>query len=378
MAETDTDLLYLYNDTHLNSALPTIVFLSLIMVTGFIGNCTVCFVYLKRFKPSPLRCFILTTSFFDLFICVFDLPIAIVNMRYLYSSGEFLELCKAFHMLHDFSFMTSMFMLLAIAVERYKKICQPFENRMTVRKARVVIVVSCLLALVLSSPATIIFGAHIFPVNGKNNTIINATQCALANLHVYHIGTISKISLTGWIVLDIGVFLTLVVLYCLIWRKIYDHIDVMTNKTLSHSQNANIANASAEHASITDTRIDDDDNMTTTSVVSGSIDHSKTTMNQSPTRNTHDHPGTLLKVTLTMVCVSLASFVAYLPIICLMFIALFAPSTMTTFQESVTWLYYIVLQSFYIQCALNPLVYGFCNTAFRYEMRLACEKITSN
>ncbi|XP_046548846.1 cholecystokinin receptor-like [Haliotis rubra] len=377
MADKDKDLLYLYNDIQMNSALPVIVFLSLIMLTGFIGNCTVCFVYLTRFKPSPLICFILITSLFDLFICVIDIPLAIVGMRYMYNSGEFPVLCKAFHMFHDFSSITSMFMLLAIAVERYKKICQPFENRMTVPKARVVIVVSCLLALLLSTPATIIYGAHSFPINGTNDTIINATQCNLADLHVYHIYIIKQVNLVFWISLDIGMFLTLFVMYCLIWRRLYDHADRMRKKTLPESQ-INVPHGSGEHASISDTRIDEDDNMTTTSSVSSSINRPRTTMNQSPKKNTHDRRGTLTKVTLTMFYVSLASLVAYLPIVCLMFMNVFAPSAMTAFRESATWLYYIVWQSYYIQCALNPLIYGFGNTAFRYEMKLAFKKITQN
>ncbi|XP_046375930.2 cholecystokinin receptor type A-like [Haliotis rufescens] len=381
MAETDKDVLYLYNDTHLNSALPAIVFLSFIMLVGFIGNSVVCFVYLRCFKPNPLRCFIMIVAILDLFICVIDLPLAIVNMRYLYSSGEFPVLCKAFHMFHDFSFMTSMFILVAIAVERYKKICQPFENQMTVPKARIVIGVCCLIALPLSTPAFIIYGAHSFPINATNDTILKATQCTLADLHEYHIGIIHNISFVFWILLDLGVFLILVVLYYLMWRGISRHVDLMRNKTLSESQ-INMASGFTECTSVPDTQLDDNEGITMTSTASrrshlrASMHEGSRSMNQRPTINTPHRGGTLLKLTLTMFYVSLASFCAYLPIVCMIFISLLSPSISTEFRESATWLYYIVFQSYYIQCAFNPLIYGFCNTAFRHEIKRAFEKVT--
>ena len=58
-----------------------VVFVSIIMIIGIIGNLHVLYVYSFRIKPSNYRIFILTLAVLDLLTCVIGMPFIIMDLR---------------------------------------------------------------------------------------------------------------------------------------------------------------------------------------------------------------------------------------------------------------------------------------------------------
>lgn len=67
------------NDENAMARLPTIVYLSVLMVLGILGNLIVIIVYTFRYSKSNYRTFILCLSVIDIMSCCIYIPVEIVD-----------------------------------------------------------------------------------------------------------------------------------------------------------------------------------------------------------------------------------------------------------------------------------------------------------
>ena len=63
-----SDILYQKNIEFSKRTIPTLTYISVLIVGGLVGNTLVSLVYFKRFKPSAMRTFIIAMSTSDLLI----------------------------------------------------------------------------------------------------------------------------------------------------------------------------------------------------------------------------------------------------------------------------------------------------------------------
>ena len=94
-----------------------VVFVSILMVMGIIGNVHVIFVYAFKMKPSNHRIFILVLAVLDLITCSIGMPFIIVDLRNPLTF-TMVSACKVLRFINYFICTSSALVLLVIAIER--------------------------------------------------------------------------------------------------------------------------------------------------------------------------------------------------------------------------------------------------------------------
>ncbi|XP_071101452.1 C5a anaphylatoxin chemotactic receptor 1-like [Haliotis cracherodii] len=208
------DYLRRHDDLYAMKYLPVILFLVILMLLGVLGNSLVCYVYIAKFKPSTTRCFIISLAVLDLINCLTSIPFEIIDMRHTYTFGEY-KICRLMKLFETINSIASGSVLVAVAVDRFKKICRPLHVQMTTKVANISISICCSLALILALPAGFIYGGRTVPTDKIN---ITGVDCSLSDqfigstLHIAYLGVQFLVFL--------GATLILAVVYSLIWRQI--------------------------------------------------------------------------------------------------------------------------------------------------------------
>ena len=179
MNETLRNLLLEYNAEYAKNLWPGTLYNFLCLVVGLFGNGYVLFVYKFKLKDKgESRYFIpylavadASTSFVSCFAFIFD------SFHYLYYPWDYL--CRAMQTLHFLTGFVSIFLLLAIAVQRHTMI-KPSGKRCTLFRRRASIGAILIFSVLLSIPFLLITGVDegIREYNGVNLTSI---KCGLLN-----------------------------------------------------------------------------------------------------------------------------------------------------------------------------------------------------
>lgn len=115
--DTNQELLTRLNDEEARVYIGGVVFVSILMVLGVVGNLHVLLVYLFYMKSSNHRVFILVLAVLDFSTCIIGMPFILVDLRHpltFQSTGA----CKILRFINYFVAMSSFFLMLVIAIER--------------------------------------------------------------------------------------------------------------------------------------------------------------------------------------------------------------------------------------------------------------------
>ena len=198
-------LLQIENSFEAKVLTPVTVYLIIMMVIGVFGNLLVLYVYKFRFKRSTSRVFILSLAAFDLMTCLLGMPYHILDMVYPYMF-VWDEICKAFSFSLTFTILASIFVLDLIAIDRYRKICIPFEKQLSAAGTKMTCWVTALIAAVLAIPIIFIYGSadvdtRIPNVTGKecyvSNDLMDTGLPLIYDVFNILVFTISVFILTG-------------------------------------------------------------------------------------------------------------------------------------------------------------------------------------
>lgn len=157
------------NDSLVQLHIPTIVFIAILMVLGVTGNSFVLYIYTRKYHPSTYRSFILWLGWIDLIACSVGMPLLIVSMLYPYMFPSE-EACKTLRFLHVFFVVSSAFIVIAIAIERHRRICYPFSVEMSPTKIKIMCFVASVLGCLVAIPAIFVFGDAVVETGVYNLT----------------------------------------------------------------------------------------------------------------------------------------------------------------------------------------------------------------
>ena len=192
--------------------IPVSIYIGMTMIIGIIGNSLVCYIYGRMVKHTPTNCFILSLGIYDLICCGVTLPLEIVEMRYPY---YYLKTCK-FQRLHiTATAIASGFILLAIAVDRYRRVCKPHKSKIESQLAVKISILSGALALVLSIPVVLIYGQHTYSPSDLNITV---SECSSSSGSIHSV--FPQIYYGFLFILFVIILIPLSVLYGLIWHTL--------------------------------------------------------------------------------------------------------------------------------------------------------------
>ena len=230
------------NNEQLFYLLPSVVYTSLLMLIGTPGNGIVLYIYFFKWRKSTSRMFILFLTALDFVNCVTTLPIEIYIMRYSLMLDIPL-LCKISRFATYTMNSASAAILVAIAVDRFKRICKPHDNQLSARKSKFICIGCILIALTLTWPALLFYGTRYI-----NLGIAVGKSCLLQNN--FDTTSYPYIYFTIMMGCTVVIFTILSILYYLVGLQIYRHrmlrrkrrgaTRVLVEKSSTKSNSANL------------------------------------------------------------------------------------------------------------------------------------------
>lgn len=310
------------NDREVVKLLPETLYLSLLLVVGLIGNGLLIFVYAFKFgKKTNRRFYTLCLSFVDFFTCAvgISLHIAMNALPYKFKNGV---LCKVLWFPSTVSVLTSGLLLLVIAIDRYMKVCHPYETGISLKSIRRMCALAFSLSVVLSLPAAIMYGKSHVPTGVGNVTGIT---CDIEDY--YRKTQYPKLYNTTLFVVFCITFVSLVLLYFLISRELQAH----ERKACFKRRPVYIRN----------------------SVSSGSSQASRQRDISS-------------RITRMFLVITIVGTVSFTPCLVAQALKYYSRGNITSDDYR---LYSIVYNSFFINMVANPFLYGFFDIGFRKYLR---------
>lgn len=203
------------NDFAMSRNLGGLIFVGLLMFFGFFGNIIVIIIYSCRVKSSNnYTVYILCLGVLDLTNCILTMPFIIVYLMYPLNFPS-PELCKAGHFVAYWIGIGSPFLLVLIAADRYRRICQPFKKQLSERYARICCGVAILASLVFALPTPFLYGNEAIDTGILNITGVRCFQDENKDLEKFQKSYYMILSTLSAIV-----SVSLLILYYLIMKKV--------------------------------------------------------------------------------------------------------------------------------------------------------------
>lgn len=203
------------NDDTAVTLLPAIILVVIYMLIGLFGNPLVAFYYGCRAKATSSYHFIVALSVFDLITCCISMPLEIVDMRNSFKFENTIA-CKILRFVNYFASISSGGILIAIAVDRYRKICHPFKKQITLKLTKIIIVITCMFSACVSWPSFVFYGAHEVNVTSVPGVVgYDCTTTRDSSFKIYI--TIYNIILFIFFFVAIT---SIIVLYCLVGKRL--------------------------------------------------------------------------------------------------------------------------------------------------------------
>ncbi|KAL3891699.1 hypothetical protein ACJMK2_003949 [Sinanodonta woodiana] len=393
------------------------IFVGILMFIGVIGNGLVLYIYILKFKASNHRVFILGLSSVDFITCSIGMPFVIFDFRYSIIFYA-VSVCKILRFVNYFMCSSSAFILTAIAVDRYRKICLPGRKQMSLSVARMSCCISVTLALAISWPAPVLYG-------------YSTAETGYGNLTGVSCQTEDKFKDTSYqayfnfmlLVLMFCLFFVLTALYSLIARQIYNHgknarqrcshktgnneghvaflqrfkrIQIVVNdkksieKDIDDSSQVDNITAS-EKPTLPCAEKENGSNININSI-SDSLTKAFSASNPSKMKTRNKYKNTLrysrkldslekcaqrkyrrlFRTTYMLLIISVFFFISYFPHIFIHILTFVKKDFVSSMSNTWYVVYVVFLYSFFVNNVANPLIYGFCDSEFRKELRNLC------
>ncbi|KAK3101529.1 hypothetical protein FSP39_004233 [Pinctada imbricata] len=138
--------------------LPTIIFVSILSVIGFIGNTHVLVIFIFKVKAkSTYTTYVIFLAFIDLLVSVIHMPGEIIDLQYPYGFWTSIS-CRLFRLNNFFLSTLSVIVLLVVAIDRYKRVCRTLRKQWSVSFSRKLLIGTIPMSLILTFPSVILFG----------------------------------------------------------------------------------------------------------------------------------------------------------------------------------------------------------------------------
>ena len=359
--------------------IPAIVYISVLMIVGFIGNILVVVYFGCRTRRTSTTLFIFMLAIFDLTACVIAMPGEILDIRYFFMFDN-VFICKVSKFANHFTAVGSSLTLMVIAVDRHKRICFPFRQQIQVKHAFASGIVCGCLALLLSVPSLIIYAPTVvdIPVPYDANVTITGKDCTSTKAE--HLSLFIWIFNGIYFLIFLLVAVSVVVLYTKIGHVVLKHrrhgaVSTTSQAANSQSSTDNIVQTDVS-ANATELR-----GMEQETEIKENITNHTEAMPKERTRkrfyilterkpNTGINHGRLdaktIKCTLIMIAVTAAFIISCLPYLALVIWRALKGGYETEFLSDIELIFFeIGMRSYLLNNAVNPIMYSFFNDKFR-------------
>lgn len=359
-----------YNDEEALRRLAPMIYLLLLMLIGIPGNVLVLVVYPIRFQKSTHRTFIIGLALSDLFVCAVTLPFEITEMRFQYTFYN-MWACKFFRACNNLFALSSIFILMGLSGDRYRRVFTPLKLQMTSHHATIFIVFSVCLSFLFSWPNFFISGIRHVKLGEFN---ITGFDCSLSDQFAK---TIYPTVYGGTLFLIFIIcMVSLIVIYSLIGRKLCAHIqfrrtfsNVSSSKSTSDTSLPNERhkiNTSQQYENeVFEEKKQNSEKKLISKQKSTNKDRQKSTKEDMASK----------KLTKIAFAVSLAFILSYLPHLIISLLTALKGKFLFPPGPIVSAVLPIVTRSFAINNVVNPIIYAFIDRRFRDGYRFIFKKM---
>lgn len=352
--------------------LGAILFIGIVLLVGFLGNMLVCIVYHLKFAPSTSKYFIMSLAIFDLLSCTIALPGEIIDLRFDYHFN-IPTFCRVMRFTITLSTCASVVLLVAIAVDRYRKICRPFENQMSLKETKLWIGLAVGVALSLALPTILLYGQ-------KSGTIagVETSDCSFDKKYRDTLFPKVYLGITG--ALCLLSFVILIVLYVFIVVKVWKqrqkrkrmYMLTMKGNPPVTSSTASLAEAAKKKDCLTVKTVEAE-----TELPENGSAFDIRLLNPEAKQRSKAQQKQTIKTTVMLFLVTLVFIISFIPHFALQILSILSPGYVTKIHCSPAALvaFKLFLRSYFINCSSNPIIYSFCNDKFRAECKALLSKL---
>ena len=335
--------------------LPSLIYMAVLAMVGLPGNLSVLIVFLKHYKESTYRTFIVALASVDLVACAVCMPFEIIETIFQYTFYA-VGICKVFRTLNIIVSVSSIFILMGLSVDRFRHVCQPLKIQMSVKVSRIVCIASIALAVFVAWPQFFLSGIR--HVRLRDN--ITGIDCSLSDEYkstkypFYHNAVMFLIFIVC--------IVSLIIMYALIGRKIFQHSRFRKTFRPSFISSSSTSNKTSSTS------------FSGSSKQSHRTDHiplgqAKSTLNNNPTPRSHHSPSndnkSKQKITKVAFAVSVLFILSYLPYLILTTMTAVRGRFVAKPGPIVSAVLPIVTRSVFINSVGNPFIYGILDQRFR-------------
>ena len=166
-----------FNDELRSTLRPVTAFVGVETVFGFFGNVLILYVFVFRYHKCNFKYFVLCLSFVDITSTLTTMPGEIVTQTFWYIYPVPL-VCKIKSFFNVFTVCGSMYGLLVISIDRFRKICRPLGWQIKPNLARILCFVQLTISFVMALPVAFFWGTHSFVAQYKGYNI-TVTVCEI-------------------------------------------------------------------------------------------------------------------------------------------------------------------------------------------------------
>ena len=395
--DNDTDMSYKldkWNSDLARGLIPNNVILSLYIITGFMGNSIVILIYGFKMKGNKEERyfipFLATADLWASLVCA-SFGIALNLMQAQFNNTH---LCKAWWFFAAFTTFCSMFILLIIAVHRYRKVCGPLGKQMTIKWKRFALCLAVVVAFTLSVPMTHFYGSVPFPNEEEGIVGLRCSRLKSTN-------KTGSLIFGGIVVLTaVAIIISLISLYSRIGYTIITHfkyskttakpksnIDTAGNSTTA--DNSQVVHSSSDNQlSETETGMHsvETDNTELSGDVQSTASTEKTSGVKRTTNNTMDGKAIVFKssakrrkeqtnkkivhkFTLMFMLITVIFLICYIPKVIIMLLEARNPRFWEEFSDFARPGILFVYRMYIINNITNPIIYAFLDNQFSKEMK---------
>ncbi|XP_045182097.2 orexin receptor type 2-like [Mercenaria mercenaria] len=360
--------------------LPSFIYTAFLMMVGMPGNFIVIIVYLLKMTKTTSRHFIISLAICDFINCAFGMPVEL-SLIWNFYSFDYPILCKISRFSTFFMNNTSSCVLIAIAVDRFRRVCLPLRPNMTVKHSKIICITVTIISIISAVPSLFIYGTRTILLPAP----LNDTMFVLKTCYVDDsVGTKLPLIFNLYMfIIIILMILCLGIMYALVGRVVCSrkHFSDDSFRKLKFGTSVSV----------------DSKSRFSTRFLKSFSEHSPKLFHSARTQERKDSPvpdiaeplairdrahsdisvrrhggkeiraGRTTTILFIVTLIFVLSFVPYLAIVTMRYIKKDLTKSMTPVQLTV---YNLTLRSYLLNSAVNPIVYCFLNRQFRMKVKL--------
>lgn len=352
--------------------LPSIIYTCILLVIGIPGNATVFYIYFTRWKRSSTRVFIIALAIFDLVNCLLTFPFELATMLnpFTYDNGI---ACKVFRFATYTCNAGGALLLIAIAIDRYQRICKPLDKPMDPRTAKLASIVILVTSVITCCPSLIIYGT-------QTRNITPSIQLKFCLIEDQYSTTEYPLA---YLLVQCGctvvIFTVLIVIYSTIGTQVCRRWKFRTTsiKSIGDGEDGVVHEEShCEDGKYEDSVWKDDEKSSDVSKVArkpmlGAVRltfmSTSSTLLKAKKKALDIRTIRIGKTTIMLFVVTVAYILCFSPFLGLASHRSVYPERWKNLSQGGETAYHFFLRSYPANCAINPIIYSFFNGIFREE-----------